>query len=60
MEQPQLFPMVRKNVQELLNNYIRAREIIKDIDNYLVPPKLGSQAGVLGAIALAIQAHRTM
>ena len=60
MEQPQLFPMVRKNVQELLNNYIHAREIMKDIDNYIVPPKLGSQAGVLGAIALAIQAHRSL
>ena len=59
MQQPQLLPMVRKNVQQLLNSYIRAREIMKDIDSYIVPPKLGSQAGVLGAIALAIQAHRT-
>ena len=60
MEQSQLLPMVRNNVQQLLNSYVRAKEIMKDIDNYIVPPKLGSQAGVLGAIALAIQAHRTL
>ena len=60
MEQSQLLPMVRANVKQLLNSYVRAREIMKDIDNYIVPPKLGRQAGVLGAIALAIQAHRTL
>ena len=60
MEQPQLLPMIRTNVQQLLNNYVRAKEIMKDIENYIVPPKLGSQAGVLGAIALAIQAHKSL
>ena len=60
MEQPQLFPLVRQNVQEMLNDYIRAREIMKDIENYIVSPKLGKQAGVLGAIALAIHAHKSM
>ena len=59
MEQPQLFPKVRENVVQMLNGYIRAKEIMKDIDNYIVPPKLGKQAGVLGAIALAINAHRS-
>jgi fructokinase len=58
MQQPQLFAMVRQNVREMLNEYVRAKEILKDIDNYIVPPKLGKQAGVLGAIALAIHAHR--
>jgi len=60
MEQPHLFGLVRQNVQQMLNEYIRAKEILKDIDNYIVPPKLGKQAGVLGAIALAIHAHRTI
>ena len=60
MEQSQLLPMVRKNVQQLLNSYVRAKENMKDIDNYIVMPKLGKQAGVLGAIALAIQAHRSL
>jgi hypothetical protein len=33
---------------------------MKDNPHYIVPPKLGKQAGVLGAIALAIQAHKTV
>ena len=53
MDQDQLFPMIRKEVLELLNEYISAREILEHIDQYIVPPQLGSQAGVLGAIALA-------
>jgi hypothetical protein len=44
----------------MLNGYIRAKEIMKDNPHYIVPPKLGKQAGVLGAIALAIQAHKTV
>ena len=58
MEQPQLFPMIRQNVQKLLNGYVQSQEILKDIDSYIVPPKLGKRAGILGAIALAIQAHK--
>ena len=56
MEQEQLFPLIRGRVQELLNNYISAEEIQKDIDDYIIPPGLGAQAGILGAIALAQQA----
>ena len=56
MDQDQLFPLIRVKVQELLNDYISAREIMEHIDQYIVPPKLGPQAGVLGAIALARQA----
>lgn len=52
-EQPHLLPMVRKQVQELLNGYIQAKAILEDIDNYIVNPALGNKAGVLGAIALA-------
>ena len=58
MERPQIFPLVRVNVQQLLNRYVHTKEIEKDIENYIVPPKLGRYAGVLGAIALAIQAHK--
>lgn len=60
MQQPQLFPLVREEVRKMLNGYIRAKEIMKDNPHYIVPPKLGKQAGVLGAIALAIQAHKTV
>ena len=56
MEQAQLFPMIRKNVVQVLGGYVQAREILKDIDNYIVPPELGKQSGILGAIALAQEA----
>lgn len=53
MEQLQILPMVRENVQRLLNSYIRAPQIEEEIDQYIVLPQLGKRTGVLGAIALA-------
>lgn len=58
MEQSQLFPLVRQGVQELLNDYLQSPEIIKQIDDYIVPPGLGKRAGALGAIALAQRVTR--
>ncbi len=55
MQQRQLFPLVRREVQNLLNGYVRVAAIIDNIEQYVVPPELGSRAGVLGAIALARQ-----
>jgi len=55
MQQPRLFPMIRSEVQELLNSYVQAPAIMEQIDEYIVPPALGGDAGVLGAIALARQ-----
>jgi fructokinase len=37
----------------LLNNYIQVSELRARLDDYIVPPALGDQAGVLGALALA-------
>jgi fructokinase len=56
MEQVQLFPLIRSKVEELLGGYINAPEIQENIAEYIVSPGLGSQAGVLGAVALAQQA----
>jgi fructokinase len=50
---PQLFQLLREEVQTLLNKYIQVPEILDHIDTYIVPPLLGGQAGVLGSIALA-------
>lgn len=47
-EQAQLFAKIRKELSGILNGYIQGCEI--------VPPGLGSRAGVLGALALAEQA----
>lgn len=56
MDQAFLFPMIRREVQALLNSYIVSSAILEQIDDYIVPPALGNRAGVLGAIALARQA----
>ncbi|MFI5184548.1 MAG: ROK family protein [Vicinamibacteria bacterium] len=53
MEQPHLFPLVRQEVKELLNGYVRAPQILDAIETYVVPPVLGPGAGSLGALALA-------
>lgn len=58
MQQPFLLPMVRSQVQALLNRYLQIPQILEQIDRYIVPPALGGRAGVLGAIALAQQVHR--
>ncbi len=55
MEQRHLFAMIRGKVVELLNGYVRSDRILKNIDEYIVPPGLGNRAGILGAIALAMQ-----
>lgn len=56
MNQRQIFPLLREKLLLYLNGYLQVPEITKQIDQYIVPPKLGDQAGVLGAIALAQRA----
>jgi fructokinase len=54
-QQPQIMPLIRQKTQATLNKYVQSPAILEDIDSYIVPPALGGQAGVLGAIALAQQ-----
>jgi fructokinase len=53
MSKTSLYPLIRGQVLALLNNYVRAPQILEAIDTYIVPPWLGGHAGVLGALALA-------
>ena len=55
MHQPQVFAALRPAVQRFLNSYLQMPQITERIDEYIVPPGLGDRAGVLGAIALAIE-----
>jgi len=58
MQQAWLFPMIRAELARLLNGYVRARELMEDLDQYVIPPGLGNRAGILGALALAEEAYR--
>jgi len=48
-----LLPVIRGNVQAVLNGYVQSPAVMKNIDEYIVLPALGGRAGMLGAIALA-------
>ncbi|WP_070156767.1 ROK family protein [Sphingobium phenoxybenzoativorans] len=56
MGQPQMLPMIRARLIESLNGYSAAAQIADRMDDYLVHPALGADAGPLGALALAQQA----
>ena len=50
--QPQLFPIIRRELLTSLAGYVSSPELDR-IDDYVVPPDLGTLAGPLGPIALA-------
>lgn len=52
MHQEQIFPMIRQQVQKLLNGYVHHDAVLKNIDNYIIPPALGDDPGIKGAIKL--------
>jgi fructokinase len=53
MRQPVLLPLIRRGVVAALNGYVRAPAVLHRIDEYIVRPDLGVDAGLLGALALA-------
>ncbi len=55
MQQPHLFKMIRDEFAFVLNGYVRHPEILDHLDQYIVPPKLGGNAGVVGSLFLAAQ-----
>lgn len=56
MDVPGLLPKVREKTVQYLNGYVQHPAITERIEQYIVPPALGNKAGVLGAIALGLQA----
>jgi fructokinase len=52
MKREELFPLIRSELVRTLGGYVRAEEILEG-GGYVLPPALGDQAGVIGAIALA-------
>lgn len=58
MQQPHLFTLVRRELSALLKGYVRHRDILNGMDEYIQPPQLGAHAGVLGAMVLAELANK--
>jgi fructokinase len=56
MKQEQLFPLIRSEVLKQLNGYVNAEAILEGIDDYIVAPGLGDNAGLCGALALGLRA----
>ena len=58
MQQHWLFPLVRAELLRILNGYVRSKDLIENVEQYVVPPKLGNRSGIAGALVLAQQAYR--
>ena len=58
IKRPGLLPIVRTQVKELMSDYIELAGEVGNIDHFIVPPALGDHTGVLGALHLAMAAHR--
>ncbi len=54
-----LLPRIREFVKESLAGYIRQPALMEGIQDYLVAARLGAQAGVLGALAMASSLSHT-
>jgi fructokinase len=56
MSQTQLLAPIRRRLQHWAAGYIDRTEVLSEVDRYVVSPALGDQAGVRGALALAMDA----
>ena len=58
-KEPGLLQLARRRVRELLAGYLRAPELTDPdaAEGYIVVPRLGDRAGVIGAIQLAYEAQ---
>ncbi len=56
MHQQQLFPLIRAEVKKNLNGYVSSPALLEEIDQYIVSPGLGDNAGLCGSVALGVKA----
>lgn len=57
MKRNYLYPMIRHEIQELLNGYVDSPYFSENLGHYIVSPGLGNRSGTLGALAMAITAY---
>lgn len=54
--QPQLLPLIRARLVDHLNGYLPIAQLGLGIDEFIVPPGLGTHSGLLGSLALGLRA----
>ena len=54
--QAHLFERIQQELKRSLNHYVEAPELEQGLGQFIVPPGLGTMAGPLGALALALDA----
>lgn len=57
MHQKHLFPMIQREVKNNLQGYVNSEHLLNGIDQYIVAPGLGDNAGLCGSLALGIRAY---
>jgi fructokinase len=53
LQQGHLLDRVRRRLREVLNGYVQRPELLDAVDEYVVAPRFGQDAGLMGAFALA-------
>ena len=56
MHQSKMFELVRKKVKEMLGGYVASPVFETDLSDYIIPPGLGENPGVMGAVKLGLMA----
>lgn len=57
MQTPGLIDALRRETSTRLGGYLTDKRLSGDLSSYIVPPALGGDAGITGALALARSAH---
>jgi len=55
--QSQLFGRIQQELKHSLNGYVEAPQLGPELEQFIVPPGLGTMAGPLGALAIAADAE---
>ena len=51
MKQAQLYPLIRQEFEKLMAGYVE----LPSLEEYIVPPALGDNAGITGCLLLAAE-----
>ena len=55
MHQPQLFPLLRQEIFKQINGYLVTPASLEEMATFIVPPGLGDDSGIRGALTLAAE-----